>query len=138
MSGEAFVHAVFYRDARGVEPVDEYLCQLKPEAQLAIDNQIDRLNMQSVEGPPLPFPQSSQVEGELRELRCHYGKTLYRILYRRSRNLIILLHIVEKHTGQLPEGEIEIARRRWVDAMARMNPPQRPRAFGRDAPPRRS
>ncbi len=30
--------------------------------------------------PPLPFPWSSQLEGELRELRCHYGSELYRVL----------------------------------------------------------
>lgn len=43
--------------------------------------------------PPLPFPWSSQLEGELRELRCHYGPELYRVIYRRSRNLFVLLHM---------------------------------------------
>jgi len=41
-----------------------------------------------------PFPHSSQIDGELRELRelrSHYGHVLYRILYRRSLNLIIPL-----------------------------------------------
>jgi hypothetical protein len=33
---------------------------------------------------PLPFPWSSQLEGELRELRCHYGSEHDRVLYRRS------------------------------------------------------
>lgn len=41
---------------------------------------------------------SSQVEGELRELRCHYGNTLYRILYWRSDNPFVLLrHPREAH-----------------------------------------
>lgn len=38
-------------------------------------------------GPQLPFPYSSQVEGELRELRCHIGKRHIRFLYRRSDKL---------------------------------------------------
>jgi phage-related protein len=51
----------------------------------------------------------SQVDGELRELRCHYGPVLYRVLYRRSKNLFILLHMLRKNTGRLPASDIEIA-----------------------------
>lgn len=84
----------------------------------------------------LPFPHSSQVEGELRELRCHYGRGLYRILCRRSRNLIVLLHMFRKDTGKLPEREIEIGRQRWADFKERMDAERRrpPRAAGHDAP----
>jgi len=32
-------------------------------------------------GLRLPFPYSSQVEGRLRELRVHYTRKLYRVLY---------------------------------------------------------
>ena len=35
----------------------------------------------------------------LRELRGHYGNELYRILYRRSNNLFVLLHILRKNTS---------------------------------------
>jgi phage-related protein len=85
--------------------------------------------------PHLPFPYSSQVEGELRELRCHYGRELYRILYR-SANLVILLHMFRKDTGRLPPREIEVAKRRWADFKARMDAERRvpPRAAGHDAP----
>jgi phage-related protein len=84
----------------------------------------------------LPFPHSSQIEGDLRELRCHYGRELYRILYRRSRKLIVLLHIFRKDTGKLPQAEIDIADGRWRDFRERMETPRRqpPRAAGRDAP----
>jgi hypothetical protein len=40
--------------------------------------------------PPLPFPWSSQLEGEVRELRCHYGSALYRVIHRRSGNPFML------------------------------------------------
>jgi phage-related protein len=86
--------------------------------------------------PHLPFPHSSQLKGELRELRCHYGRELYRVIYRRSRNLFILLHIFRKDAGPIPEAEIRIAQERWSDFKARMDvdKPKPPRAAGHDAP----
>lgn len=128
--------AVYYRAADGSQPVDAFIEALPVKHQVAVDNQIARLNMLTVKLPHLPFPHSSQIDGELRELRCHYGRVLYRILYRRSLNLIILLHMFRKDTGQVPPAEIEIARARWEDFRARMNASRRvpPRAAGQDAP----
>jgi phage-related protein len=130
------LQAVYYRSADGHEPVREYIAALDEEVQAAIDNQIDRLNLLNDRLPHLPFPHSSQVEGELRELRCHYGRHLYRILYRRSVRLLVLLHIFAKRSAKIPAAEIDIARRRWTDYKARMNAEVRlpPRAAGRDAP----
>ena len=132
----AQLQAVFYRAPDGAEPVDEFIETLDSNRQAAIDFQIDRLNMLTTANPHLPFPHSSQVEGELRELRCHYGRELYRILYRRSANLIILLHMFRKDTAKLPQREIEIATRRWENFKERMDAQRRvpPRAAGRDAP----
>jgi phage-related protein len=133
----ARLQAVFYRARDRSEPVDEFIEALgDPNRQAAIDFQIDRLNMLTPANPHLPFPHSSQVEGELRELRCHYGRELYRILYRRSANLVILLHMFRKDTGKLPSREIEIARQRWADFKERMDAEKRrpPRAAGHDAP----
>jgi phage-related protein len=77
-----------------------------------------------------------QVSGELRELRCHFGRELYRLLYRRSRNQIVLLHIFRKDTGRIPAAEIRIAEERWEDFKARMDAARRtlPGAAGHDAP----
>jgi phage-related protein len=132
----AKLHALYYRAADGSEPVDAFIDALTVKRQVAIDNQIERLNMLTTENPHLPFPHSSQVEGELRELRCHFGSDLYRVLYRRSRNLIILLHMFRKNTGKIPQSEIEVANQRWDDFKARMDakPRRGPRAAGRDAP----
>jgi phage-related protein len=98
-------------------------------------NQIDRLNLLSDEIPHLPFPHSSQVEGELRELRCHYGRQLYRVLYRRSGRLLVLLHIFAKRSAKIPRREIGVAQQRWKDFKARVDAERRvpPRAAGRDA-----
>ncbi len=132
----ANLQAVYYRLPDGSEPVSDFIDALDPRRQVALDNQIDRLNMLTPASPHLPFPHRSQVRAELRELRSHYGRELYRVLYRRSRNLFILLHIFRKDTGAIPESEIRIAEQRWTDFKARMGALQRkpPRAAGHDAP----
>lgn len=130
------MQAVYYRDPQGAEPVNDYIDGLSPERQEELDATIDLLNRLRPEDPPLPFPHSSQIEGPLRELRCHYGRELYRIFYRRSDNLFVLLHILEKRTQEIPEADKQIARDRWDDFKARMDALQRrpPRAAGHDAP----
>ena len=130
------LQAVYYRASDGSEPVNEFMDSLSVREQVVIDNQVERINLLSPSKPHLPFPHSSQIEGELRELRCHYGSTLYRILYRRSRNLLILLHMLRKDTGRIPAEDILIAKRRWDDFKARMDAERRmpPRAAGHDAP----
>lgn len=130
------MQAVYYRDRTGHEPVNDVIDALPPERQEEIDFTISLLNRLKSSDPPLPFPYSSQIDGQLRELRCHYGRDLYRILYRRSRNLFVLLHIFEKRSKALPRADIDLAKRRWADFEERMNATRRspPRAAGRDAP----
>lgn len=128
--------AVYYRDTAGCEPVREFVDSLDEDAKAAVLNQIGRLNLLSDALPHLPFPHSSQVEGELRELRCHYGRDHYRVLYRRSGRLLVLLHAFAKRTAKVAEQDLRVARRRWDDFKARMDaqPRRPPRAVGRDAP----
>jgi phage-related protein len=128
--------AIYYRDRHGWQPVEEFIDGLPPRHQVVVDLAIDRLNGLLANEPPLAFPATSRVDGELRELRCHYGPVLYRVLYRRSKNLFILLHMLRKSTGRLPTSDIEIARARWADFKARMDaqPRRSPRAAGSDAP----
>lgn len=145
--------AVYYRGADGSEPVFDFLDREFPveprkknpstrelEAaatkRMTVDLQIDRLNGLANDDPPLPFPHTSQIDGPLRELRCHYGKAHYRILYQRSSNLFVLLHMIRKTTGAVPKAEIEVAKQRWRDFKNRMDADKRvpPRAAGSDAP----
>ena len=130
------LQAVYYRNAEGSEPVNDFIDSLPDRAQAAIDLQIGRMNGLTSDSPHLPFPHSSQVDGELRELRCHYGRRLFRILYRRSRNLIVLLHMFEKSSPKVPPSEIRIAEDRWDDFQRRMDEEPRtpPRPAGHDAP----
>lgn len=129
--------AVFYRDERGREPVREFVrARLSPKTQRDVEDQIEELNGRPDHAPPPPFPQSSQIEGGMRELRCHRGAELYRILYRRSGNLFVLLHMLRKDSRAIPRRDIELAQRRWREYKRRMDAPDRsgPRAAGGDAP----
>jgi phage-related protein len=130
------MQAVYHRDPDRREPVNEFIDAQLVDVQEEIDHTIDLLNRLTAADPPLPFPFSSQVAGPLRELRCHYGRRLFRILYRGSDNLFVLLHAFEKNSRAVPVAEIAIADARWADFKARMNALKKmpPRAAGHDAP----
>jgi phage-related protein len=101
-----------------------------------IEEQIGEMNGLPDNVPPPSFPRTSQLDAGLRELRCHCGRRLYRILYRRSGNLLVLLHIFRKDSRAVPRSDIELARRRWRDFKQQMDDPDRrgPRPVGKDAP----
>jgi phage-related protein len=133
----ARTQAVYYRDSRRAEPVDEFIQALPPKRAAKIDDFIEEhLNGRPPHDPPPPFPVTSQIEGGLRELRVRFANTRYRILYQRSENLVVLLHAIEKDTGAVPRSDIELARQRMADFRRRMDAARRrpPRAAGRDAP----
>jgi phage-related protein len=124
------------RDKRGIEPVDRFFDGLPAKRAAKIDDYIEEhLNGRSSEAPPPEHPITSQIEGELRELRVRFANTRYRILYQRSGNLIVLLHAFAKDTGAVPVAEKVTAKRRMADFKRRMDAKPRvpPRAAGRDA-----
>lgn len=89
--------SVYYRDERGRQPVRDFIDALPMRREKKVEVQIEEyLNGQPAKAPPPGFPVSSQIDGELRELRIRFGGTQYRILYQRSRNLVVLLHAFEK------------------------------------------
>lgn len=129
--------AIYYRDRRGAEPVDDFVEALPVKRAAKLDDYVEEyLNGQPADAPPPGFPVSSQIDGELRELRVRFAHTRYRVLYQRSGNLVVLLHAFEKSTGAVPVREVELAKRRMADFQQRMdaNPRVPPRAAGRDAP----
>lgn len=134
------IQAVYYRDKTGQEPVREFLEGLattEPRAVTKIHGFISEyLNGRPTDSPPPEFPISSQVDGELRELRVRFGRTRYRVLYRRSAQLVVLLHAFEKNTGAIQPHDVELAKQRFDEFQTRMDakPRRPPRAAGRDAP----
>jgi phage-related protein len=135
----ARTQAVYYRDKRGAEPANDFIERLPAKRAAKIDDFVEEhLNGKRPDAPPPDFPISSQIEGELRELRVRFANTRYRILYQRSGNLIVLLHAIEKDTGEVPKAAIDVAKKRMADFKRRMDAEHRipPRAAGQDAPPR--
>ena len=134
----ATTQAVYYRDERGFEPVNAFILALPVKQAAKIDGYVEEhLNGKRPDAPPPAFPITSQIDGELRELRVRFANTRYRVLYQRSGNLVVLLHAFEKDTGAVPAAETASAKRRMADFKRRMDarPRVSPRAGGRDAPP---
>lgn len=133
--------AVYYRDPDGDEPVAVFIDGLNDDRAIAkIDDAIEEhLNGKRPDEPPAPDPYTSQVVGELRELRVRFARTRYRVLYQRSGNLMVLLHAIEKNTQRLPQEAIDTAQARMADFKSRMDaaPRKPPRAAGQDAPSKR-
>jgi hypothetical protein len=70
----AGAQAIYYRDKRGSEPVDEFIEALPAKRAAKIDDYVEEhLNGQTPDAPPPEFPISSQIEGELRELRIRFA-----------------------------------------------------------------
>jgi hypothetical protein len=81
----AKTQAIYYRDKRGAEPVNRFIEALPAKRAAKIDACIEEhLNGRAPDAPPPEFPASSQIEGELRELRIRFANTRYRVLYQRS------------------------------------------------------
>ena len=100
----------FYEDEKGRRPVEEFLEDL---AAGHLGKVLQVLQMLEERGAHLPFPYSSQVEKRLRELRVHFGRTLYRVLYYGdAERTFVLLHAFEKRTSALPPEEVAVAMRR--------------------------
>jgi phage-related protein len=134
----ARTQAVYYRDTHAAEPVNEFIQALPAKRAAKIDDYVaEYLNGRLPEAPPPEFPISSQIDGELRELRVSFGNTRYRVLYQRSDNLVVLLHGIEKNTGAIDKSDTDLAKRRMADFKRRMDAGKTlpPRAAGKDAPP---
>jgi phage-related protein len=122
----------YYRARDGTEPVKAFIDTLQPQAQAAVQRHIRRLNML---GEDLDYPFTSQVDGELRELRAWSGNRHFRIYYRRSGSFAVLLHAIEKRTRALPLADTAVARARYDDFKRRIDAQPRvpPRPLGSDA-----
>jgi phage-related protein len=123
----------YYRARDGSEPVRAFIQALPQEVRGRIRDHIGRLK---AVGEDLDFPYTSQVQGELRELRASVGRRPFRIFYRRSRRFAVLLHIVEKRRRKVSTADISIADARYRDFKSRMDCGVRirPRPLGSDAP----
>ena len=103
-------HAVFYRDERGREPVQDFIGSLSNKMRQKIAAWVKLLEN---EGPFLRRPYADKVSGKLYELRIRFASDNVRILYYFFlRDKIILLHGFRKQDWKINPGDIDIAERR--------------------------
>jgi phage-related protein len=123
----------YYRARDGTVPVKAFIDALLPNVRDKLALHIDRLREL---GDLLGYPFTSQVDGELRELRAWFGNRHFRLYYQRSKGFVVLLHIFEKRESRLPAEHTALAKARYRDFKERMDSSRRtsPRPLGADAP----
>lgn len=107
----------FYEDAKGNEPVADFLDSLDEEGRAKITRYI-KLLLEF--GVLLKEPYTRQVEGKIREVRTSNRTGEIRVLYfTYTGKRFILLHGMIKKTKKTPPEDIEIARKRMEDFIRR-------------------
>jgi len=105
---------VFFREADGRAPVQEWLSELRrrdPRAHAKCEARIRRLEAL---GHELRRPEADFLRGGLYELRTRSGHVNYRILYFfHGRNAAVLVHALTKE-GAFPEADVDRARQRML------------------------
>lgn len=105
----AWVIEFYGNEAEGC-PVREFLLGLNKPRRAKVVALIQQLGEH---GPTLPFPYSSHIRGKLYELRGHYGREQYRVLYFGAPGRVfVLLHAFVKRTATVPERDIKLAEER--------------------------
>lgn len=104
---------IYYQTADGGCPARDFLDNLPKTHRAKVFAAIALLRDR---GPTLGFPHTSQVEGKIRELRTHYGRRLYRILYTMdSQRRVVLLEAFEKDAARVPPERLAVAVSRLQD-----------------------
>ena len=103
----------FYLDARGRDPVGNYIRALPAKEQAKALRGLDLLE---AFGPKLQQPHARHIEGALWELRPGPNRLFY-FLYTGQR--IIILHAYRKKGQKAPRKEINTALRRMSDWLER-------------------
>lgn len=102
----------FYEDEEDGCPVAEFLDGLDQRRRAKV---LALIKLLEEKGPALPFPYSSQVRGNVRELRAHYGNEHYRVLYFGGpKRAFVLLHAFAKRTEGIPSRHIATAEYRMA------------------------
>lgn len=113
---------VFYNDAEGKSPVLDYLREVTPPQRRKIGWTIRLLQENAT---TLAEPHCKHLGGGLWELRTQVEGDAFRCLYVIwTEERLLILHVFQKKTPKTPTREIYLARRRWVDWLARATEPR--------------
>jgi len=107
----------FYERGDGGYPVEDFLNGLDRAPRAKV---LALIQLLAEQGPPLPFPYSSQVQGKIRELRTRHGRERLRVLYfGASTREWVLLHGFVKQSPKTPGRDIRIAEARMTEYLER-------------------
>ena len=110
---------VFYKDSLGKSPIEEFFLKLvgNNRSLLAKTREgIEKLRNRAYHREPL----SKYIEQGLWELRVRSNNDILRILYTFTKGqIIILLHVFIKKQQKTSKSELEIARKRLKELIAR-------------------
>ncbi|MCG2714548.1 MAG: type II toxin-antitoxin system RelE/ParE family toxin [Candidatus Omnitrophica bacterium] len=104
---------IFYIDAEGDSPVEDFLDQLDENAKAKITARIEFLgkHWQQVRRPLVDY-----LEDGLYELRVQFAKDKVRVIYAYMfKNYIVLLHGIIKRSAKVPENDKSIAKQRRIN-----------------------
>ena len=104
------IRVVFYKEANGSVPTQNWLNRLNRRAQAKCIWLIERLQER---GHECRRPQADYLRDEIYELRTRMGNVQYRMLYFFHGNVAaVIAHGITKTTTEVPPREIERAIRR--------------------------
>ena len=107
----------FYEREDGGCPVEDFPNGLGKPPRAKV---LALIQLLAEQGPTLPFPYSSQVQGKIRELGTRYGRERLRVLYfGASTREWVLLHGFIKRSPKTPEQDIRIAEARMTEYLER-------------------
>jgi phage-related protein len=108
---------VFYTTAAGESPVSAYIDSLPGPQQQKILRGVLLLREH---GTALPAPHTKPLGDGLWELRMVFGGDAFRVIYFTwTGRRFVLVHAFQKKTQKTPPGEIDLARGRRMDWLAR-------------------
>jgi phage-related protein len=105
---EPVLRTIFYRSESGVEPVREWLKELRKEDRRAIGEDIKTAQF----GWPLGMPLIRKIEKGIWEVRSNITDGIARTLFTVEKGTMVLLHGFIKKSQEIPANELETARRR--------------------------
>ncbi len=106
--GEPVLRVIFYRSESGVEPVREWLKELRKEDRKAVGEDIKTAQF----GWPLGMPLVRKIGKGLWEVRSNITDGIARTFFTVEKNTIVLLHGFVKKSQETLPNELQTARRR--------------------------
>ncbi len=108
MNDEPRLRVIFYRTARGNEPVREWLKALPPEERKIIGDDLKTAQY----GWPLGMPLIRKLEMGLWEVRSRLQDRIARVIFTVEGDTMVLLHGLIKKSEKMPLQDLQLARQR--------------------------